>query len=124
MAESGAASRPVAIEIAVIYAPAPRQVQEWHLRIAPGLRLPALLPLLAQACGPEIAVQLESGALMASVWGERARPDQVLRDGDRIELCRPLRVDPKVARRERFSSQGARATGLFAKRRDGAKSGY
>ncbi|KAF1022476.1 MAG: Protein RnfH [Paracidovorax wautersii] len=124
MADSGVARQPAAMEIVVIHAPAPRQVQEWRLRIAPGLQLPAVLPLLAQACGPDIAAQLDSGMLVASVWGERAGPDQVLRDGDRVELCRPLRVDPKVARRERFSTQGARATGLFAKRRAGAKSGY
>jgi hypothetical protein len=33
-------------------------------------------------------------------------------------------VDPKVARRERFKKQGARGTGLFAKRRKGGKAGY
>ena len=41
-----------------------------------------------------------------------------------IELCRALRVDPKVARRERFKQQGARRTGLFAKKRPGAAAGY
>jgi putative ubiquitin-RnfH superfamily antitoxin RatB of RatAB toxin-antitoxin module len=47
-----------------------------------------------------------------------------LQDGDRLEVYRPLRVDPKVARRERFKGQGARTAGLFAKRRPGAKPGY
>jgi putative ubiquitin-RnfH superfamily antitoxin RatB of RatAB toxin-antitoxin module len=42
-----------------------------------------------------------------------------LRDLDRIELYRPLKVDPKVARRERFQRQGARAAGLFARKRRG-----
>jgi sulfur carrier protein len=41
-----------------------------------------------------------------------------------VELYRPLKVDPKLARRERFNRQGAGTTGLFAKRRAGAKSGY
>ena len=49
---------------------------------------------------------------------------QALRDGDRVELYRPLTVDPKVARRERFARQGARATGLFQRQRPGAKAGY
>ena len=49
---------------------------------------------------------------------------RVLREGDRVEVLRELRVDPKVARRERFNQQGARSTGLFARRRPGAKSGY
>jgi uncharacterized protein len=39
-------------------------------------------------------------------------------------VYRPLLVDPKVARRERFRTQGARAAGLFAKKRPGAKPGY
>jgi putative ubiquitin-RnfH superfamily antitoxin RatB of RatAB toxin-antitoxin module len=58
------------------------------------------------------------------VWGRRATPGQLLREGDRVEVCRPLLVDPKVARRERFQRQGARATGLFARRRPGGKQGY
>ena len=58
------------------------------------------------------------------IWGRKAVPSQVLRDGDRLEIYRQLKADPKVARRERFSRQGARATGLFATRRPGAKPGY
>ena len=58
------------------------------------------------------------------VWGRKAPPDQPLRDRDRVEVWRPLRVDPKLARRERFGQQGARAAGLFARRRPGAKPGY
>jgi hypothetical protein len=41
-----------------------------------------------------------------------------------VEVYRGLLVDPKVARRERFKSQGSRGAGLFAKKRPGAKSGY
>jgi putative ubiquitin-RnfH superfamily antitoxin RatB of RatAB toxin-antitoxin module len=58
------------------------------------------------------------------VWGRKAPPGQLLRDRDRVEIWRPLRVDPKLARRERFGQQGARTAGLFAKRRPGAKPGY
>lgn len=66
----------------------------------------------------------EVDALQTGVWGRKLPPDHLLRDGDRVELYRALKVDPKVARRERFKSQGARTTGLFSKRRAGAKSGY
>lgn len=58
------------------------------------------------------------------VWGRKASPHQVLRANDRVEIYRPLTVDPKVARRERFVRQGAKTAGLFAKRREGAKAGY
>ena len=64
-----------------------------------------------------------SGASMG-IWGRKAGLDDALREGDRIEVYRPLRVDPKVARRERFRTQGARSAGLFAKKRAGAKPGY
>lgn len=48
----------------------------------------------------------------------------VLQHQDRVEVYRALKVDPKVARRERFAKQGARTTGLFASKRPGAKAGY
>ena len=58
------------------------------------------------------------------VWGKKVGPHHVLEDQDRIEIYRPLKVDPKVARRERFQKQGTRTAGLFAKRRAGGKAGY
>jgi putative ubiquitin-RnfH superfamily antitoxin RatB of RatAB toxin-antitoxin module len=58
------------------------------------------------------------------VWGRKAPLDQLLREQDRVEVYRPLRVDPKVARRERFARQGSRGAGLFVKKRVGAKAGY
>jgi putative ubiquitin-RnfH superfamily antitoxin RatB of RatAB toxin-antitoxin module len=33
------------------------------------------------------------------VFGELCRPDRVLDDGDRVELYRPLKLDPKTIRR-------------------------
>jgi putative ubiquitin-RnfH superfamily antitoxin RatB of RatAB toxin-antitoxin module len=33
------------------------------------------------------------------VFADRRAPDDRLRDGDRVEIYRPLKVDPKVARR-------------------------
>ena len=36
-----------------------------------------------------------------AVFGQRVDGDAVLRDGDRIELLRPLLADPKEARRQR-----------------------
>jgi putative ubiquitin-RnfH superfamily antitoxin RatB of RatAB toxin-antitoxin module len=66
----------------------------------------------------------ELAALSAGVWNRKAARDAVLREGDRVEFYRGLRVDPKVARRERFVGQGSRGTGLFSRRRPGAKPGY
>ena len=35
------------------------------------------------------------------VFGQRVAPDAPLRDGDRVEVYRALKVDPKEARRRR-----------------------
>ena len=59
-----------------------------------------------------------------NVWGRKVPLAHMLRADDRVEVYRPLQVDPKVARRERFVRQGAKSAGLFTKRRPGAKAGY
>ena len=43
----------------------------------------------------------QAGVDAYAVFGERAAIDDVLCDGDRVELLRPLQVDPKEARRRR-----------------------
>ena len=45
-------------------------------------------------------------AAPVAVFGERAKPERVLIDGDRIEVLRPLIADPKDARRRR-AARGA-----------------
>lgn len=42
----------------------------------------------------------------AALWGRRARMEEKLRDGDRVDWCASLLVDPKAARRERAERQG------------------
>lgn len=61
---------------------------------------------------------------VVGIWNKLATLSQTLQTGDRLELYRPLSVDPKAARRERFKKQGAKTAGLFAKLRAGAKAGY
>ncbi len=58
------------------------------------------------------------------VWGRRCGLEQILQDKDRVEIYRNLRVDPKVARRERFKGQGVKRAGLFSATRAGGKAGY
>lgn len=36
-----------------------------------------------------------------AIFGRECQPSTLLRDGDRLELLRPLPTDPKLARRER-----------------------
>lgn len=67
---------------------------------------------------------LAQNPMMVGVWGKRAGLNQLLHENDRVEIYRKLRVDPKVARRERFSRQGTKGAGLFSAKRAGAKAGY
>jgi len=80
---------------------------------------------VVRALGPQaidqVALELPEGARVAdalrasaldtpelsgyAVYGERVTLDTVLRDGDRLELLRPLFIDPKQARRRRAARQ-------------------
>jgi putative ubiquitin-RnfH superfamily antitoxin RatB of RatAB toxin-antitoxin module len=55
----------------------------------------------ATAADAVAASGLEGGCAALGRYGERIGPDTVLRDGDRVELLRPLAQDPKEARRGR-----------------------
>ena len=45
------------------------------------------------------------------VWGKIRPPHYILREGDRIEWYRPLRADPKQARRSRVDATAAAKRG-------------
>lgn len=112
------------VHVTVMYSPAPRVVHERALCLEAGvtvLRAIEQSGLLAEC--PEVDLS-QSDTLTVCIWGKKTTPNHVLRDLDRIEICRPLTVDPKVARRERFQKQGTHRAGLFSKRRAGAKPGY
>lgn len=51
------------------------------------------------------------------VWGAFVSADQVLRDRDRVEVYRPLLVDPKEARRRRQQQQREQAALRKGRRR-------
>ena len=109
------------IAVQVAYSPAAREVHEIELTLAPGstvadaLRASGLVARFAE---------LGSAQLLVGVWNRKTDLRHVLRHGDRVEIYRALKVDPKAARRERFQKQGAKTAGLFAKKRPGSKSGY
>lgn len=102
------------LRIVVAWSPRPREVQEWTLTMPAGATVrDALAKSGLAAVHPEWAAQ----DLQVAVWGRAASPDQLLREDDRVEVLRPLQVDPKVARRERFKRQGVRSAGLFARKK-------
>ena len=120
-AEAAGSATTASILVEVVYSPGPRLVHHQSVQLPAGCELAQALPAIAQALGISLAMLT---ALEVGVWGLRCPKNQVLVTGERVEFYRPLRVDPKVARRERFVRQGAKAAGLFAKKRPGAKAGY
>lgn len=112
----------VPITITIVYSPKPREMIEKVVELEQGSTVAqALLASDLTQQFPELTAATHG----SGVWGKKLGLAHVLRDQDRLEVYRPLTVDPKVARRERFMGQGAKkAAGLFAKRRVGAKAGY
>lgn len=58
-----------------------------------------------------VAGRSEFGDGHVGRWGRRVALDALLRDGDRVELYRPLVADAKSARKRRAEAQGYRWQG-------------
>ena len=61
-------------------------------RVVDALEAPAVRRLLET---------FDRAALAVGVWSRRCELDTALRDGDRVEVYRPLAADPKAQRRTR-----------------------
>ena len=90
------------MKVEVAYSPAPGDIDHCELELPEGSTLGQAL----RASGlllrhPEIVAE----ALETGVWGRRQPLDAVLRERDRVEVYRPLKVDPKEARRLRYRGQ-------------------
>lgn len=122
-----------ALLVTVVVCVAPRETREQTVELRPGSTVADALDALVASgmvCSDALLpkgtgqTDAEPPSLAVGVWGRVVDREVVLKHLDRVEIYRPLTVDPKVARRERFARQGARTTGLFARQRAGGKSGY
>lgn len=85
------------IQITLAFAARERQ-KETVAEVPTGTTFPQGLALLRE----QITVLLDTEqAVSAGVWGKPRPAHYVLREGDRIEFYRPLKTDPKQARRAR-----------------------
>jgi putative ubiquitin-RnfH superfamily antitoxin RatB of RatAB toxin-antitoxin module len=87
-----------ALRVEVVYCPAPGQIDSTHLVIKAGSTVADAL----QASGVISRHGISLPAVDVGVWCKSAALDTALRDHDRVELYRPLVVDPKEARRQRY----------------------
>lgn len=90
------------LRVSVAFSPRAGEVDEVELLLPPGATVAdALSASGMQARHP----QHDLAQLPVGLWGAFCERSDVLRDRDRVELYRPLRVDPKEARRRRQSAQ-------------------
>jgi len=108
------------LKLTLVYSSAARQVREIALELPAGSTLAQALERArlqwgaSHAQGANGCNGIQDGAWPFApvaagefgLWGRAATATTVLHDGDRIEIYRPLRVDPKVARRERYRQRG------------------
>lgn len=84
----------------------PDRVLRQELLVPDGTTLQALRRM------PDLCLELQqawAGAAGVGVFGEPRPLREALRDGDRVELWRPLAADPKEARRQRARLKGVDA---------------
>lgn len=95
------------MKVEVVYCPAPGVADRSALELPEGSSVRRAL----HASGllqRHPALEAEGQALAIGIWGKRCTPDTKLRERDRVEVYRPLQVDPKEARRLRYRAQGER----------------
>lgn len=100
MSGAGGARR---IVVEVAYAEPARQFLR-RVELDEGASVAAAIA--ASSVAEECAIDAE--ALAVGIWSKPATRETRLRDGDRVELYRPLKADPKEARRLRAREAGDR----------------
>ena len=85
------------VHVEVVYAEAARQVVR---RVALPAGSTVMQAIEASGMAQEIPGLVVDPARLG-VFSRKAAPDQVLGEGDRVEIYRPLTLDPKEARRRR-----------------------
>jgi uncharacterized protein len=87
------------LRVTVAYSPRAGVVDEVQLDLPAGASVrDALVASGLAARHPAV----DFAALRWGVWGKLREPGDALRDQDRVEIYRPLSVDPKEARRLRY----------------------
>lgn len=89
------------LEIEIVYGLADRQVLK-SMTVAEGTTIrEAVLQSSLEVEFPELDLQQAP----LGIFGKAVKDETALRDGDRIEVYRPLLIDPKEARRKRAEQE-------------------
>jgi uncharacterized protein len=90
------------MRIEIVFAQPQRGVVK-HLSVPEGAQIADALKLAA--LDPDFA-GVDVANATVGIYGQVAGRDRPLREGDRIEIYRPLLEEPKLARRKRVSKSG------------------
>jgi putative ubiquitin-RnfH superfamily antitoxin RatB of RatAB toxin-antitoxin module len=93
------------VHVEVVYCPRPGATDLVALMLPAGATAADAL----HASGLAQRHALAADGLRLGVWCKVCEPGTVLRDRDRVEVYRPLTVDPKEARRQRYSRHKERS---------------
>jgi uncharacterized protein len=94
---------PVELRLSVVYSPRAGEIDEIQLHLAPGATVAQAL--VSSGFLTRYPV-IDAAQLIVGIWGVVCAREQMLRESDRVEIYRPLLVDPKEARRQRYKAQG------------------
>ena len=87
------------LRVEVVYSDGPRSTWCWRGELPEGASLEDAL----RASGLlQVHPDLDPARCAVGVWGRKQALRDALRDRDRVEVYRPLKVDPKEARRLRY----------------------
>jgi hypothetical protein len=92
------------LKVEIVYALAQRCIAK-SLLLAPGASIADALRI---AAADEEFQDLDLATAAVGIFGKAASRDQALKDGDRIEIYRPLLEEPKLARRKRASRKASK----------------
>lgn len=90
-----AEAAPATVRVELAFSPRAGEVQRLSLTLPEGTTVAQAIVRTHWTLPPDTRV---------AIWGRLREPADVLRDRDRVEICRPLGVDPKEARRLRYRS--------------------
>jgi putative ubiquitin-RnfH superfamily antitoxin RatB of RatAB toxin-antitoxin module len=96
------------VVVEVAYSPAPRRVDVVALTLPAGSTVQEAVVASGLLARHTLPAQPAPGL---AVWGRPVTAETPLRMHDRVELLRPLQVDPKEARRLRYRGQPSRRAG-------------
>lgn len=102
-------ARAETLRVSVAYSPGTGVVDEVTLSLPAGA---TLIDAIRASGLLERHAQIDLAVQRVGIWGRVKALDAPLRERDRVEIYRPLQVDPKEARRLRYRKRGPRtATG-------------